>query len=337
MSFGQLKFTWAGRPIGNCSFTRPPLRMKRNTMRIPHLKLYSAILSMVAVSLLGCPSSSGDGDGDVQDGTSPEAETGTEEFGMSKVELREAIEKVEGLIAQCMRENGFQYVAVDYATVRAGMMADKTLPAMDEDEFIEEYGYGIATLYTGESPQINEGYSPARVGLGEVNVANFKALSPEDQAAYNRALFGEDSRVSFAVGLETEDFSRCGGCTLAAIEQVFKPEQLQATYYNPNDARINNDPRMKKALQEFAEKAREEGYDYNHPDEAEVDIRERLNAITEGGMIPLASLPPEKQKALSDLQDYERKVAVTILEMEEEIFEPVEEEIERELHARPIE
>ena len=49
---------------------------------------------------------------------------GTEEFGLSQRELVQAIERTEELIAKCMREQGFQYIAVDHATVRAGMAAE---------------------------------------------------------------------------------------------------------------------------------------------------------------------------------------------------------------------
>ncbi len=75
-----------------------------------------------------------------------------------------------------------------------------------------------------------------------------ETLSPADQVAYNRALLGENSDATFAVALETENLSLCGGCTRKAIDQVFKPEQLKATFYNPQDALINNDRRMKSAL-----------------------------------------------------------------------------------------
>ena len=88
------------------------------------------------------------------------------------------------------------------------------------------------------------------MGLGDRNVQIFKNLSPADQVAYNRALLGENTDATFAVGLELENFSRCGGCTVKAIEQVFTPEQLKSTYYNPLDALINNDPRMKAALRQ---------------------------------------------------------------------------------------
>jgi hypothetical protein len=207
-----------------------------------------------------------------------------------------------------MREQGFEYVAADYRTVRRGMNADKSLPGMSEEEFIEKNGYGLSTLYTGPAPQLNTGYSPGRVGLGDRNVEIFKNLSPADQVAYNRALLGENTDATFAVALEIENFSRCGGCTLKAIEQVFKPEQLKASYYNPKDAIINRDPRMRAALRKYSEEMRKNGFEYNHPDEVETDLRERLYVITGGATVPVAQLSAEQQESLKKLQEYERRV-----------------------------
>jgi hypothetical protein len=261
---------------------------------------------------------------------------GSEEFGLTMKELVQAIEKVEALIAQCMREQGFEYVAADYRTVRRGMNADKSLPGMDEEEFIEKYGYGLSTLYTGKAPQLTDGYSPARVGLGDRNVSIFKNLSSADQVAYNRALLGENNDATFAVGIELENFSRCGGCTLKAIQQVFKPEQLTATYYNPLDALIRKDPRMRTAVRQYAEEMRKAGFDYTHPDEVEPDLRERLYAITEGGAIPVEQLSSEQQEALKKLQEYERRVTMLDFKLVEKFFEPVEEKIEKEMFAREV-
>jgi hypothetical protein len=272
----------------------------------------------------------------VASGSAQTALPGTEEFGMTKKELVQAIEKVEALIAQCMRVEGFEYVAADYTTVRRGMMADKSLPGMTEEEFIEAHGFGISTLYTGVAPQLAEGYSPGKIGLGDRNIQIFKNLSPTDQVAYNRALLGENTDATFAVGIELENFSRCGGCTLKAIEQVFTPEQLKSTYYNPLDALINNDPRMKAALRQFSDKMREAGYDYNHPDDVEPDMQQRLFAITGGGLIPVAQMSPEQRDSLKKLQEFERRVAVISFNLQEEIFEPVEEKIEEELFAHQV-
>jgi len=262
---------------------------------------------------------------------------GQQEFGLTERQLVQNIEKVEALIAGCMRAQGFEYVAVDSETVRRGMKADKTLPGLEEEEFVAKYGFGIATLYTGKPPQLAEGYSPGKIGLGRRNIENFKSLSPADQVGYNRALFGENSDATFAIGLDSEDFSRCGGCTREAIEKVFAPEQLKASYYNPKDALVANDPRMKAALREYAAAMREAGFDAADPNSVEEEIRQRLDAITGGGTVPVEQLSPEQLAALDELQNYERRLAVKTLELEEKIVEPVEDRVEKELFARRVE
>lgn len=261
---------------------------------------------------------------------------GTEEFGLSQRELVQAIERTEELIAKCMREQGFQYTAVDHATVRAGMAADKQLSGLTETEFVSRYGFGVATLYTGLPPQLATVYSPAKVGLGERNVQYFKTLSSADQAAYNQALLGENAHATFAVALETENFSQTGGCTRKAVEQVFKPEQLRATYYNPQDALINKDRRMKAALAVYAREMKKAGFEYSHPDEVEPDIRARLAALTDNGRVVIEKMSPEQKAALKKLQDYELAVAAKSVELHEEIIAPVEERIQQELFSRRV-
>lgn len=262
---------------------------------------------------------------------------GQQEFGLTERQLVQNIEKVEGLITGCMRAQGFEYVAVDSETVRRGMKADKTLPGVEEEEFVAKYGFGISTMYTGKAPQLATGYSPGRIGLGRRNVEVYQSLSPVDQVAYSRALFGDHSDATFAIGLDAEDFSRCGGCTRKAVEQVFAAEHLKATYYNPKDALIAKDPRMKGALREYGAKMREAGFDSSDPNETETEIRERLDAITGGGTVPLDELSPQQLAALKELQNYERTLAVKSLELEVRIIEPVEERIEKELFARRVE
>ncbi len=263
--------------------------------------------------------------------TSQDALPGTEEFGLSKEGLVKSIEAVESLIAECMNDAGFEYVAVDYNTVRRGMQADKSLPGLSERQYINQYGFGISTLYTGLSPQLADATTPAKIGLGEQNVEIFKNLSPADQVAYNRTLFGDNPDATFAVAIETEDFSRTGGCTRAAIEQVFTPEQLSTTYLNPKDALIEQDPRMIAALAEFAECLRAEGFDYTYEREVEPDLKRRLYAITGGA--PIESLSADARAALTELQGFERALAVVVYDCESRILDPVEDQVERELFA----
>ncbi len=261
----------------------------------------------------------------------PGALPGTEEFGLSRQGLVEAIEAVESHIAECMNEAGFEYVAVDFNTVRRGMTADKSLPGLSERQFFNQYGFGISTLYTGRPPQLADDTTPAKIGLGQRNVEIFRNLSPADQGAYNRTLFGDNPDATFAVALETEDFSRVGGCTRTAIEQVFTPEQLSTTYLNPKDALIEQDARMVRALAEFADCLRAEGFDYSYERDIEPDLKRRLYDITRGA--PVESLSADAQAALVELQGEERALAVVVYECESRILDPVEDRVERELFA----
>ena len=256
---------------------------------------------------------------------------GTEEFGLTQEDLVKGIEAVESLIATCMSEAGFEYIAVDYNTVRRGMTADKSLPGLSEKEYINQFGFGISTLYTGLAPQLADGFTPAKIGLGERNVQIFNNLSPADQVAHNHTLFGENTDKTFAVAIETEDFSRVGGCTRTAIEQVFTPEQLSTTYLNPKDALIEQDPRMIAALAEFADCVRAGGFDYNYEREVEPDLKKRLYAVTGGA--PIESLSADARAALTELQGYERALAVVVYNCESRILDPVEDQVERELFA----
>jgi hypothetical protein len=269
--------------------------------------------------------------------TGAQQQMGQEEFGLTERELAERVEEVEQLIAACMREQGFEYIAVDFQTVRRAMQADKVLPGLEEEQFIQKYGLGISTMYTGKPPQLAQGYSPAKMGFGRRNVEIFQSLSPADQVAYTRALCGENANATFVIGLESENFSRCGGCTRQAVEQVFEPDTMRDGYYNPTDAMVAKDRRMRDALAKYAREMREAGFDVDNPDRLEEHVMKRLDAITGGATIPVEEFTPEQIQALEKLQEYELRLATTSLELEEELIEPVEEKVEAELFSRRVE
>jgi hypothetical protein len=214
------------------------------------------------------------------------------------------------------------------------MAADKTLPGVSEDEFVAKHGFGVTTFYTGEPPQLSNGYSPARVGLGDRNVQYFKSLSSADQVAYNHALLGSNNGITFAVALETENVSVTGGCTRKAVEQVFKPEHLKASYYNPINEQINKHPQMRWALRYYANEMKKAGFEYSHPDQIEPDLRARLAALTSGGTIPVEKMTAEQKAALKQLQDFERAVAKVSFEISEGTIKQIEEKILEEMFAR---
>ena len=117
---------------------------------------------------------------------------------------------------------------------------------------------------------------------------------------------------------------------------MFKPDQLKAAYYNPQDALIRNDRRMKAAVAFYAREMKKAGFDYGHPDEVEPDIRTRLNAMTDNGRIPVDKLSVDQRAALKKLQAYELAVAAKSVKLQEEVLLPVEERIQEELFARKV-
>lgn len=260
---------------------------------------------------------------------------GAEEFGLTKAELVRQVEAVEQTIASCMNTAGFQYVPVDYLTVRKSMDADKKAGGLTDEEFRSQFGYGITTqpVTPGAPPQLSAPDSAATIGLGSENVRLFNSLSAADQAAYNRALLGENTATTFAVTLEAEDFSQTGGCTRAAIEQTFKPNELGSAYTNPGDGLIAQDSRVIAATAKWSACMREAGFNYNNPEGIEADFKERLTAVTAGTDPNI--LNTEARRALTELQGEERAVAVADFECAEEFIEPAVKQVETELYGAP--
>lgn len=223
-----------------------------------------------------------------------------------------------------MREAGFEYIPVDFVTVRRAMLADKTAPGLTDEQYREQFGYGISTQF--DKPAVD-------LGLGEQNTRILNALAPADQTAYLRTLYGEIEEATFAVSLEAEDFSETGGCTRSAVEQVFDEDELNPNYVNPGDVLISEDPRVVAATEAWSECVGEQGFEYNNPDEIEDDIQERFDAIIEGQ--DPESLTGSALEALTELQGEERAVAQIDFDCGEELLDPVIEEVESEIYGAP--
>jgi hypothetical protein len=286
-------------------------------------RLLSATVLVFCLGLVSCGSgspSSGESTTTAADGS----QIGSEEFGLTMEQLTANVENVESLIGECMREAGFEYVPVDFVTIRRAMLADKTAPGLTDEQFLEQFGYGISTQF--DKPAVE-------LGLGEQNSRILAALPESDQDAYLRTLYGENEESTFAVALEAEDFSETGGCTRAAVEETFTEAELSASYVHPGDILVAQDPRIVSATEAWAECIGEEGFDYNNPDDIEDDIQERFDAIVEGQ--DPESLSGSALEALTELQGEERAVAQIDFECGEELLEPVVEQVEAEIYGAP--
>ena len=282
------------------------------------------------VALLFAACSSGGADGATPDAATsnggpaaggPSAEGRTEEFGMTERELATGIETAEQHIATCMTDAGFEYVPADVVSVRAAMDALGSLPGVSEEDFVAQYGYGISTggLADRQATKL----------VGDRNISYYAELSEADQTAFDRALLGDDLEATFVFALDDEDFSSTGGCTREAVEQVFSTEQLSASYFNPIDARVENDPRYLAALEDWQDCMSESGFDYDDSNDAEDDIEERFEAVTDGE--DPETLSGNALAALIELQGLERAVAQADIDCEEEFVVDVEDAIAFEL------
>jgi hypothetical protein len=250
---------------------------------------------------------------------------GDAELGLTEEEIARRVDAVESLIATCMRDAGFEYIPVAYATARAAMDSNSRPSGLNADEFRAQLGYGITTLFAGADSQ-------AVMGAGEQNIRIRNSLSPADRVAYDRALYGENPTATFVVALDDENFSQTGGCTRAAVEQVFSPEELGpgfVNYQNAEGARVEQDPRVIAAYRDWATCMRDAGYSYDSSDGIRTDLANRLNAIT-GGADP-ATLAADAQAALTDLQGEELAIAAADHECNVKFVDPIKTQVETEL------
>lgn len=248
---------------------------------------------------------------------------GGEEFGLTMRDLTSRAEEVESLVSACMAEAGFEYVPVDFTTIRQAMVSDKSAPGLSGSQYLSQYGHGISTQ--PDKPIVE-------IGLGEQNRRILDGMSETDRVAYRRTLWGENEDATFAFGLESEDFSRTGGCTRSAIEQVFAPEELAATYFNPADALVLLDSRAQTAMQDFAACMSNAGFSYTHPDDVDFDLQLRYDTLVQGR--DHEELTAAEMEQLQALQAEELAVTAASDSCEIQYLEPVLDRIEEEFFGR---
>ena len=181
----------------------------------------------VVVLALAFTSACGGGSQKAADGN--DQKVGGEEFGLSLAQLSERVEKTESAIGQCMTKAGFQYVPLDFASVQKAMSSDQSAPGLSDEQYTQQYGYGIATQFN----------KPIVVfGAGPQNSTIVDALPASDQVAYRRALWGEQPEWNLVHAIELEDLSLIGGCTRSAAQQFFSADELASAYKNPIDKLI---------------------------------------------------------------------------------------------------
>jgi hypothetical protein len=250
---------------------------------------------------------------------------GIKEFGLTEEQFAEHVEKSQALIAECMTAAGFEYIPVDVKTIEAAQKRMRTDPGYTRRSYKEKWGLGVTTRF--DSPVRDTGLGP--------NLDIYNRLPESDRAAYSRTLWGDDPRADFVFALDEEDFSRTGGCTRQAVEQVFTPAQLRGAYVNPKDELVDADPRIVEARENWSKCMEERGYEYEEDqDEIIEEYQERLDKLLDGD--DPASLTGPSAEALRKLQEQEIAVSLADLECQIKHTDDIYREVEIEVFGQPV-
>ena len=272
-----------------------------------HRHLLAAGLAAVAITVSACGGGS----------TKPLVE---DELGLDQEGTIARQAKVENMIRDCMKAQGFEYIPVDPIAQRTGITGQT---GFSEDEFEKSYGYGITTLF-----------EQRRNPPTDPNTAIRNGLSAADQAAYTKALSGEFADATFAIAVDTGDYSRLGGCTRSSTETVFGgPEVLQnlVAKLDELDQRVAADPRMQKAVVKWSDCMRAAGFDgLAEPDQVDVVLQKRLDTIVG----PANDLKADYDKAaLTTLQHDEVAMVTADKGCEKKHLQSVDDSVRKELEA----
>jgi hypothetical protein len=250
-------------------------------------------------------------------GSSGEAPTVEEQVGFDSREgMMELESRVEGRIRDCMKKQGFDYVPVD-PFARQQALTGKA--RMTDADFNKQFGYGITTMFGRGTVQ------------SDPNDRIRRGLSPQDRAAYDRALWGEFPGATFQEAADTGDFSDLGGCTKEATDAAFGGAGVLKALIgklDELDQRIVQDQRMVKATEKWSACMADKGYRYEESDAIDEDLLKRFKAIVgSGARAMLVSLPAGTsydRAALTELQREEVRVVNADLECEKQEIAPVE-------------
>jgi hypothetical protein len=230
--------------------------------------------------------------------------------------------RVEAAVRDCMKNQGFDYVPVDPVAQRAALFGSSRL---SEDDFINQFGYGISTLW-GRATATTDPNQRVRAALGSA-----------DRRAYDRALWGDHPGTTFSSAVDNGDFSQLGGCVRRATTQVFGGTRVLSQLQSRLDAleeRMLQDQRMVQGIEKWSSCMAAAGFRYEEPEAIDTDLYKRAEKIVgplpgqfATGPEPGEKPPPYDRAALAALQRDEVAIAKADHACELKYIAPVENKI----------
>ena len=142
--------------------------------------------------------------------------------------------RVEEIVAECMAEEGFEYIPVDQ-TQFTSFSSDELDVEWGTLEFAEQYGYGATTNPwgggEGEEEQPVDEEQPEFV---DPNQEAVEAMSATEQEAYYAALYGNQEYVEGEEEVEWDWTT--AGCQGLAQHEVYEGGNGMGKGYNPGES-----------------------------------------------------------------------------------------------------
>ncbi|WP_382305447.1 hypothetical protein [Herbiconiux sp. UC225_62] len=184
-------------------------------MRVQRSASFIALCVVGGMLLAGCAGLGGGG-GPEATSSSSRPESPLEKYwallygGQDQADLDRQNAEVQDKVAECMGEQGFDYVPDTQGGV---VMADDSGLDWSSEDFAKTYGYGITTdpLGMGNGPDELQ---------ADPNADYVASLSESERAAYDDALWGPSTEVAEGDAPVEYDWKK-GGCNGKAQHEVF--------------------------------------------------------------------------------------------------------------------
>lgn len=201
-------------------------------------------------------------------------------YDSSPAEQRAKDLEMQQVMVECMKDEGWEYRAVDYSAQGGDFMAEFEEQMADPEAYGEKYGYGVVRNY-----EMQGELGPTT--FEDPNQDYVESLDPDEQTAYYEALYGASSSAE-PVTDDTEFVMPSleeQGCSGKAQLEVYGDSPMN----DPDvQERMNelfedeqNAPELQDAYDEWAScmADKDPSYEWKTPDEAISSFWNRMNEL----------------------------------------------------------
>jgi hypothetical protein len=210
-----------------------------------------AITGLLLGFLAGCGAGDDSADGSDDDSANPFDSPLGDLMGWQNESPEESRRKqleVEDLVAVCMREQGWEYIPVDYAA-QFPEQDEASEQWQDPEAFGEKHGYGVVFNYEQwEEASLLGEESPADMAMEDPNAEYTQGLSESENQEYYASLYGEPVE---APAMAEGDSAVDTGPIMIAPEDQGCYGQASAEVYG-SDPMMEN-PDLQERMSEFYE------------------------------------------------------------------------------------